>query len=176
MPSRRRCGFRRGAIRSFRCSTRPISPMGSLILALRYLTVVPVSGREADGPTALGRAAWWFPAVGLALGALLAAVDRALALVCPAVLAAVLVLTLWKAISGGLHLDGLADCLDGLAGRDVERRREIMREPHVAAFGALGLICCMLVDAGALLGLSTPSRSRVLLLAPAVGRLAPLLV
>ena len=42
--------------------------MGSLILALRFLTVVPVPGRESAGPPALGRAAWWFPVVGLMLG------------------------------------------------------------------------------------------------------------
>ena len=42
--------------------------MGSLILAVRFLTIVPVPGREAQGAFALGRAAWWFPVVGLALG------------------------------------------------------------------------------------------------------------
>src|SRR5262249_45641942 len=155
---------------------RPISSMGSVILALRFLTIARVGGHEAEGPDALGRAAWWFPVVGLVIGALLAIADRGLALVCPAVLATTLVLTLWKAISGGLHLDGLADCLDGLAGHDVQRRLAIMRDPHVGAFGALGLICCLLVNVGAPLGLSTASRLRMLLLAPAVGRLAPLLV
>ena len=46
--------------------------MRSLILALRFLTVLPVPGPEAQGPVALGRAAWWFPVVGLVLGAGLA--------------------------------------------------------------------------------------------------------
>ena len=42
--------------------------MGYLILAVRFLTIVPVPGHEATGAGALGRAAWWFPAVGVALG------------------------------------------------------------------------------------------------------------
>ena len=42
--------------------------MSYLILAVRFLTIVPVPGREATGAGALGRAAWWFPAVGVALG------------------------------------------------------------------------------------------------------------
>ena len=42
--------------------------MASLVLAVRFLTILPVPGREIGRPGALGRAAWWFPAVGLALG------------------------------------------------------------------------------------------------------------
>jgi adenosylcobinamide-GDP ribazoletransferase len=150
--------------------------MASLILAVRFLTIAPVRGREPAGPDALGRAAWWFPAVGLALGAVLAGADRGLTLVCPAFLSAALVVTLWKAMTGGLHLDGLADCLDALAGADVGRRLEILRDPRIGVFGALGLIWCMLLDVGALTAIPPAPRSRILLLAPAIGRLAPLLV
>ena len=43
---------------------------------MRYLTIVPVPGREAHGLAPLGRAAPWFPVVGLALGAALVGVER----------------------------------------------------------------------------------------------------
>ncbi len=148
--------------------------MASLILALRFLTIVPVPGREAAGPGALGRAAWWFPVVGLALGAGLVLVDRVLARAFPPLLAALLVVSLWKVASGGIHLDGLADCLDGLGGRDADQRLAIMRDSRIGVFGALGLILPFLVGFVALAELPADLRWRTLLLAPAAGRLSPL--
>jgi adenosylcobinamide-GDP ribazoletransferase len=150
--------------------------MASLILAVRFLTIVPVPGREAEGPGALGRAAWWFPVVGLALGLALVAAGRLLMLAFPPLLAALLVLTLWKVATGGIHLDGLADCLDGLAGADAERRLAIMRDSRVGVFGAVGLILYFMIALVALAGISAAAASPVLLVAPVVGRLAPLLV
>jgi adenosylcobinamide-GDP ribazoletransferase len=150
--------------------------MASLVLAVRFLTIVPVPGREAVGSRALGQAAWWFPVVGLALGGALGLADSALAIAVPRLLSAILVVTVWKVATGGLHLDGLADCLDGLAGQDVEHRLEIMRDGCVGVFGAVGLMLSLLIACAALAGISPTARALVLVLAPAVGRLAPLVV
>jgi adenosylcobinamide-GDP ribazoletransferase len=148
--------------------------VASLVLAVRFLTVVPVPGREAAGPGALGRAAWWFPLVGLGLGAGLSVADRLLGRLFSPLLAALLVVGLWKTATGGLHLDGLADCLDGLGGRDAAERLAIMRDSRLGVFGALGLIASVLVAVMALAELPAETRWRALLLAPTAGRLAPL--
>ena len=150
--------------------------LASLIAAARFLTVLPIPRREAEESISLGRAAWWFPAVGLLLGAALAGIDRLGALAFPPFLSVGLVLALWKIATGGIHLDGLADCLDGLAGRDVEHRRSIMRDSRIGTFGATGLVLCLLLEFLALAALPSPVRDRLLLLAPAAGRLAPLLI
>ena len=150
--------------------------VSSLILAVRFLTVVPVPGREVDLREALGRAAWWFPVVGLALGIVLTATDWALQAVVSPMLAAVLVLAIWKAATGAIHLDGLADCLDGLGGHDRVQRLAIMQDSRIGVFGAVGLTFYLLI---AFVGLAeTPAgvRGRLLLLAPVIGRLAPLLI
>lgn len=149
--------------------------MGSLILALRFLTIAPVPGRESAGPAALGRAAWWFPLVGLLLGSALAIVARAADALLPPLVAAALLVTGWKAATGGIHLDGLADCLDGLAGRDPARRLAIMRDSRIGVFGAAGLILLCLLAVTALAALATSLRLRILVLAPVIGRVAPLL-
>ena len=149
--------------------------MGSLILALRFLTVVPVPGREAEGPGALGRAAWWFPLVGLLLGAALALGSRLLDALWPPLIGAVLLVGAWKAVTGGIHLDGLADSLDGLAGRDPARRVAIMRDSHIGVFGAAGLVLLLLLAVAALAGCPAWLRPRALVLAPLVGRVTPLL-
>jgi len=150
--------------------------MSYLILAVRFLTIVPVPGEEAEGTGALGRAAWWFPVVGLGLGAGLVVADRMFLTVFPPLLGAVLLVAVWKILTGGLHLDGLADAVDGLAGTDAERRITIMRDSHLGVFGAVALGLCLLVFVGALDSVPASRRPAVLLLAPAVGRLAPLLI
>lgn len=149
--------------------------MGSLILALRFLTIAPVPGRESTGPSALARAAWWFPVVGLLLGGALAGVGLAADALFPPLVAAALLVTAWKVATGGIHLDGLADCLDGLAGGDAARRLAIMRDGRIGVFGAAGLILLCLLAVTALAALATSLRLRVLLLAPVIGRVAPLL-
>ena len=150
--------------------------MGYLILAIRFLTIVPVPGREATGAGALGRAAWWFPAVGAALGACLVAADHLLAILFPPLLGSILLIALWKVLTGGIHLDGLADVLDGLAGRDAERRLAIMRDSRIGVFGAAGLGLSLLISAGALDAIPAGRHGELLLLAPAAGRLAPLVI
>jgi adenosylcobinamide-GDP ribazoletransferase len=150
--------------------------MGSLILAVRFLTVVPMPGREAPGPSALARAAWWFPVVGLLLGLGLAGALLILGALFPPLVSVVLLVTIWKAVTGGIHLDGLADSLDGLAGSDPVRRLAIMRDSRIGVFGAVGLILCLLLAVTALADLPTSVRARLVVLAPVVGRVAPLLV
>jgi adenosylcobinamide-GDP ribazoletransferase len=114
--------------------------------------------------------------VGVALGACLVAADRLFAFVFPPLLGSILVIGLWKVLTGGVHLDGLADVLDGLAGRDAERRLAIMRDSRIGVFGAAGIVLCFLISAGALDALPAGRHPAMLLLAPAAGRLAPLLI
>jgi adenosylcobinamide-GDP ribazoletransferase len=150
--------------------------MSYLILAVRFLTIVPVPGREAGEAGALGRAAWWFPPVGLALGACLVVADRLLLLAFPSLLAATLLVAVWKIATGGLHLDGLADAIDGLGGGSPPRRLAIMRDHQLGVFGAIALGLTLLISVAAVDAVPASRRPAVLLLAPAVGRLAPVLI
>jgi adenosylcobinamide-GDP ribazoletransferase len=147
-----------------------------LVLAVRYLTIIPVRGRASRGVEALGRAAIWFPAVGLGIGAVLVGVDRLTSLVFPSLAAAVLSVTAWKTLTGGLHLDGLADCLDGLAGRDAEHRLRIMHDSRIGAFGAVGMVLFLLLEVAAVVELPADVRWRTLLVLPAIARATPTLL
>jgi adenosylcobinamide-GDP ribazoletransferase len=150
--------------------------VGSLILAIRFLTIVPVPGPDTLGPSALGRAAWWFPVVGLALGGGLVVADRVTALALPRLVDAAVLIALWKVATGAIHLDGLADSLDGLASHDAARRLAIMQDSRIGVFGASGLVLFLVSSVMVVAELSGPARDRLLLLAPVVGRVAPLLV
>jgi adenosylcobinamide-GDP ribazoletransferase len=148
----------------------------SLALALRYLTIVPIPAGAHAEPTTLGRAAPWFPLIGLGVGLVIVATERVTAMLFPTLLDALLTVTVWKLVTGGLHLDGLSDCLDGLVGRDAADRLRIMRDSRIGAFGAIGLILFLLLEVAAVSELPSPTRWRALLAAPAVARAMPPLV
>jgi adenosylcobinamide-GDP ribazoletransferase len=144
-------------------------------MAARYLTIVPIPGAapSREGP---GAAAAWFPVVGFAIGALLVLVERVTTALFAPLLAALLTVTAWKLVTGGLHLDGVADCIDGLVGRDPAHRLAIMRDSHIGAFGAVGLILFLLLEVAAVSGIDGGMRWRALLVAPVVGRaMSPLM-
>ena len=147
--------------------------MNGLVVAARYLTIVPLPGRTHHGGAAVGVAAAWFPVVGLGLGLILVVVDRVTGVLFPALLASLLTVTAWKLITGGLHLDGLADCLDGLVGRDPEHRLAIMHDSRIGAFGAIGLILFLMIEIVALAELPEAVRWRAVLTAPMVARAVP---
>jgi adenosylcobinamide-GDP ribazoletransferase len=151
-------------------------PVKSLTLALRYLTIVPIPAGQHVEPKTLGGAAPWFPLIGLGVGLVIAATERVTAMLFPSLLDALLTVTVWKLITGGLHLDGLSDCLDGLVGRDAGDRLRIMRDSRIGAFGAIGLILFLLLEVAAVSELPQPIRWRALLVAPAVARAMPPLV
>ncbi len=145
--------------------------------ATRYLTIVPLRfGVSHDTGATLGRAAPWFPVVGLGLGAVLALTDRLTGWLFPTLLGALLTVTVWKLLTGGLHLDGLADCLDGLVVGDRDHRLQVMRDSRIGAFGAVGLILFLLLEIAALAELNPALRWRVLLAVPAIGRATPALL
>lgn len=150
--------------------------MKGLLDATRYLTIIPVRFGAHDAGAGLGHAAPWFPVVGLALGAALALTDRVTAWLFPTLLAALLTVTVWKLLTGGLHLDGLADCLDGLVTGDSDHRLRVMRDSRIGAFGAVGLILFLMLEIAALAELAPALRWRVLLVVPAIGRATPALL
>ncbi len=142
-----------------------------LLLALAMLTTLPVPHPTAPDPDEVGRAPLTYPLVGLLLGALLIGASWGLFDLPPLAGAAIL-LALWTPLTGALHLDGLADCADGLLGghADAERRRAILRDPHV---GSAAVVVVVLVLIGKFAGLAAAldhGNLLPLLLAPLLGR------
>lgn len=137
-------------------------------LALSFLTTIPTPAVPfIEG--GLGRSAKWFPLVGLILGLVLAGAHWLLLLVLPESVTAVLIVALWAWLTGGLHLDGLADCGDGLlVAANRERRLEILQDSRLGAFGAIVLVLFLLAKVTAVATL--PSPSNALVLAPTVAR------
>ena len=120
-----------------------------IFAAIGFLTVLPVHNVMLP-PEEMGRASRWFPLVGLLIGAILLVVYWVCQFLFPSLLTAVFIVTAWAALTGGLHLDGLCDCCDGLlAPVSTERRLEIMKDPRVGAFAAIGLVLFLMLKTSA---------------------------
>jgi adenosylcobinamide-GDP ribazoletransferase len=142
-----------------------------LLAALQFLTILPVKRNFTSAQ--MGRATAYFPVVGLIIGAILLGLHYLLDFLLPGGIVNALLLAVLVVLSGGLHLDGLADTIDGLAGhRTPERRLEIMRDSHIGGMGAVGLFLFLIIEYIALNSIPGKWIPFTLLLAPSVSRWA----
>ncbi|MFA5679328.1 MAG: adenosylcobinamide-GDP ribazoletransferase [Pseudomonas sp.] len=149
-----------------------------LLIALQFLTRLPIRLPGLPTPDENGRSLLWYPMVGLLLGLLLVLGYGLLDGVSVFVQAAIL-LSVWVWLSGGLHLDGLADTADAWVGGygDRERTLAIMKDPACGPIGVITLVLVLLLKWAALVALLQEGHWVVLLLAPWLGRwMLPLLL
>jgi len=141
-------------------------------LALQLLTRLPVpSPGSPPRPEELGLSVVFFPLIGLMIGALLAGLHTALWLIDPGVLAA-LIVTVWALLTGGLHLDGLADTADAWIGGQGNRDRTlaIMKAPRSGPIAITAVVLVLLNKFAALQMLLAGDARTLLLLTPVLGR------
>lgn len=147
--------------------------MRAFIDALGFLTILPV---PSDGK-ALKHSVPWFPVVGLLIGGLIAGFDYALGRLFPPLVTTVLTVIALIGISGGLHLDGLADTADGfLSARPRERVLEIMKDSRIGTMGTLAIVSVIALKIAALSSTSPSMRFGTILLMPLAGRCAIVMV
>ncbi len=137
------------------------------------LPFVPLNAHDFQG------IARWVPLVGLGIGSVLVLADLGLRPLSPEPVRAVAVLWAWVSLTGGFHLDGVADTADGLSvdAHDQEgqqRRLAVMSDSRVGALGVVALILVVGIKFAALIPL-TSEQWPYLLLAPAWGRWGQLL-
>ena len=128
-----------------------------LRLSLSFLTILPAAHGLAPDPRAISNSRAFFPLTGLLLGVLLVLVELGAARVFPVYLTAGVLLAVLVAATRGLHLDGLMDVCDALfGGATRERRLEIMKDPHLGAFGVVGGVTILVLKYAAFLALLDP--------------------
>jgi adenosylcobinamide-GDP ribazoletransferase len=146
------------------------------LTALEFLTRLRVRRTPLGDLRSVADAQAWFPLVGLVIGALLVAVDWLARRALPDASAAVLVVVALVAITGALHLDGLADAADGLlGGRDREGRLRIMHDVHAGTYAVVAIVCVLAMKWAGIAALAPRARYAALLLAPCLARFAMLM-
>lgn len=145
--------------------------MRLFLIALQFLTIIPIPCDTRCQKEDLGRASALFPLAGLTIGGLLLGLNWLLAPWFPRSLVAALLVTAMAALTGALHLDGLADTADGMAARgDRERFLRVMKDSHVGAAGAVALALGLLLKWQTLLAVTAENFWQALLLFPLLGR------
>ena len=138
--------------------------------AVRFLTFIPLPARDASLEE-VGRSAAYFPLVGMLLGSILVLADALLGKIWSRLLVSAVLVVLWVILTGGLHLDGLADTVDGLrGGHGREERLAIMKDSRMGTFGGVAVFCLLVLKLAFVSELSLAWRGRGLLLAPTLGR------
>ena len=151
--------------------------MRSLRTAVSLFTVIPVGGeaelREGDA----ARAVLWMPVVGLLLGlagaGVMIGVNAGGSGGPRRLLGAALAVGLIALLTGGLHLDGLADTADGLGSRRAPADAlAIMRRSDVGPMGVAALVLVLLVQVTAVAAVPVSLAAASLVLAEVTGRAA----
>lgn len=152
--------------------------MTPFLIALQFLTIIPVHLKAMPSDTEQSQSLLYYPLVGALIGAVLYGV----ALLCsglPHIMLVSLIFVLWVVLTGGLHLDGLADSADAWVGGygDKDRTLAIMKDPSCGPIGVLSLLLQGMMKWSALyVLLQYHELMNALILFPVLGRLAALIL
>lgn len=146
--------------------------MKRLLAALGFLTRVPIT--TAFTAQDVGRASGFFPVVGVGIGALQLGLWKLASPHLTSLVVAVLVVALSAWLTRALHLDGLADFVDGLGGgRTRDDVLRIMKDSRIGAFGAVALVLVLGAKIAAFDAVPAPE---AFVLAPALSRWTPVVL
>ena len=143
----------------------------SFWMAIGLLTRLPMPKLGEIKAADSGRSVLFYPLVGLLIGIILYLPIFFFETASPLLLAA-LITVLWAMLTGGLHLDGLADSADAWLGGlgDAERIQRIMKDPVVGSAGVIAIVCLLLLKVAALASLIEQGHGGLVVIAPVMGR------
>lgn len=119
--------------------------MKRFLIALQFLTILPVKVKSKVEKNDFGASLLYFPLVGFLIGLLLVLSAFALSSF-PSLLKAAIILIISIIVTGGIHLDGFADTCDGFYGNNPkEKILEIMRDSHIGTMGVAGVVSILLL-------------------------------
>ena len=143
------------------------------LTALGFLTIIPLPWRREVSLEEVGRSIGYFPVVGIIIGLILAGLNWLLSLFLPSAVVNGLLIVSLVVLSGALHLDGLVDTCDGIAGhKTVEDRWRVMHDSRVGAFGIVGVFLLLLIKYVSLNSVPENLLMVTLVLMPVVSRWA----
>jgi len=147
--------------------------MRGFLIALQYLTIIPVKREEAVNKNILTKSGTFFPLVGLLLGAVLVIVNFISSSLFPPLVAKVIVLVTLIILTGALPLEGFVHTYESFFRRKGEGEPpEVVREDRLSARGIIALISLLLIKLALLYGLVARVEVGALLLMPVIGRWA----
>ncbi|MFC2091581.1 adenosylcobinamide-GDP ribazoletransferase [Elusimicrobiota bacterium] len=143
----------------------------SFFVAFQFLTAIPVRIKGEVDCKLFSDATVYFPVVGIILGLILSIVHRVSYALVSDSLACIISVVILILLTGGLHIDGFADTIDGFyAGRNKEEILKIMKDPHVGTMGVIAIVCLIMLKTGFIGLLDIPLRLNTLVIMPVLSR------
>lgn len=141
--------------------------------AFGFLTIYPLRASDTWTPETLGSSMVYYPLVGTCIGLALWILAALLHVVFPPPIVSVLLLASLLLVTGGLHIDGLADTVDGLSGSyNREDALRIFKDPHVGSMAVVAVVVILLVKYACLTALPRDALGPVLVLMATLSRYA----
>lgn len=121
--------------------------MKNFLLILQFFTRIPIRVNYKYDDEKYGKQTYLLPIVGLIIGSIIYGGNYLLSyLNVVQDIKGMLIVIMWIVLTGALHLDGLADTVDGIFSyRPKEKVLEIMRDPHIGTNGVISLVCIILI-------------------------------
>lgn len=117
----------------------------NLIQALQFLTIIRIKNMDVDEKK-LANSIIYFPVIGLGLGLVLVVANIILSKTFPSTITSAILVSLLAILTGGLHLDGLADTFDAIgSGKNKEQMLKVMRDSNIGSIGAMSLILIIIL-------------------------------
>lgn len=144
--------------------------MKRFLIALQFLTILPVKIKSEIRPEDFGKSLAFFPLVGICIGLCLVAVNAIFSFL-PHLVGIAIVLIASIILSGAIHLDGFADTCDGLsAGRTKDEILEIMRDSRIGTMGVIAVVLLLLFKFALLFSAPKEILWKILILMPIFAR------
>jgi adenosylcobinamide-GDP ribazoletransferase len=152
--------------------------MKNLILAIQFLTRIPIDIKVEVKENSFAESVLWFPAAGLLIGTFNALIYWLSSMLLGGIFPVVCTVLANVCITGGLHVDGLADTCDGIfSARKRDRMLEIMKDSRIGTNGALAIVFDMLVRIAILVSVPSEKVVWLIFMAPIVSKaLLPLIM
>ena len=149
----------------------------AFFLALSLLTRLPSAKLTDIQPSDSGRSSLFYPLIGLIIG-LLFYVPLSFFVESSQITIAAVITVFWAIVTGGLHLDGLADSADGWLGGmgDQEKTQQIMKDPLVGSAGVIAIVSILILKFAVLTTILQQTfhgmllASGIIILAPVIAR------
>lgn len=119
--------------------------MNSIKYIFSFLTTIPIPGSRSLDFAKPGYSMYLFFLVGVVFSVILSLFKLIFGLAFSESILAILVVVATVFLTGSLHLDGLADCFDGLAGNTPDKRYNIMKDSFIGSFGVISIVIVLLM-------------------------------
>ena len=147
--------------------------MNSFLIALQFITIIPVKKQLKYSEKEIAHSMLYYPFIGTIIGLILVLINFIGTQFLPTLVSDSLLLIFFVLLSGGIHLDGLADSFDGLfGGKNKKDILKIMSDSSIGVYGVLAVVLLLLFKFTLLSELLIVRKNIFLIIVPTISRWA----